>query len=437
MSRVAYFDCFSGVSGDMLLGALVDAGLAVAELEADLGRLGLPGWSLQVSRVNKLGITGTKVTVLAEEQHHHRHLADIERIVSGSGLPEPVQAVALQAFRRLAEAEAKIHGTTPDKIHFHEVGAIDSIVDTVGVAIGLHRLGISAVYVSPLNTGRGMVRMAHGLYPVPAPATLELLKGAPIYARDIDAELVTPTGAALLTSVARGYGPLPPMVVEAIGYGAGSKDLPIPNLLRLVLGQPAQGPGGGERHGGTAHDQGHDHGHDHGHDYGHDHGHDHGHAPGPGSGLSMLDRDEVAVLEANVDDMVPELWEHVSQLLFGAGALDVFLTPVQMKKNRPGTLITVLGPAGRVEALADVLFAETTTLGVRQSRSARLKLQREHWQVQTPYGPLGVKVGLRSGQVLNLAPEYEECRAAARARGVPLKEVYQAAIAAAWQLRRG
>jgi uncharacterized protein (TIGR00299 family) protein len=268
---------------------------------------------------------------------------------------------------------------------------VDSIVDTVGGALALHRLGIEAVYVSPIHTGRGFVRGAHGVIPVPGPATLELVKGVPIYSRDIATELLTPTGAALLTTAASGYGPLPAMTVTAVGYGAGKKEIQdLPNLLRVVIGE--RGPGAGP-----------------------------------------FQTDQVAVLEANLDDMNPEYFQYALDKLFAAGALDVYFTPVQMKKGRPGTLVTVISPADREEVLAATLLRETTTLGVRSYGARRRKLEREKVAVETPYGPVGVKVGRAGGEPWNIAPEYEDCRATAEAAGVPLKHVYQAALAAAWQ----
>jgi uncharacterized protein (TIGR00299 family) protein len=395
--RVAYFDCFSGVSGNMLLGALLDAGLPVEELQSELARLPVSGYELEVRPVHRRGLRGTHVHVRVTAEQPVRHLRHIQELIQESALPPEVQAGALAIFRRLAQAEARVHGSSVEQVHFHEVGAVDAIVDVVGAVAGLRLLGVHEVYASPLHVGRGTVRSAHGTLPVPAPATLELLRGVPTFGRDLDAELVTPTGAAILTSLARGFDAPPPMQVVGIGYGAGSRDLPIANLLRLTLGEM----------------------------------HETGDADDANGTYDAYETDLVTVLEANIDDMNPQWYEHVMERLFEAGALDVFLTPIQMKNNRPATQLSLILPEAAVPRALRILFAETTTIGVRASRLHRWKLSRERHVVETPYGPIGVKVARQGPTVLNLVPEYRDCLAAARQSAVPLKEVYQAVLAAA------
>jgi uncharacterized protein (TIGR00299 family) protein len=391
--RTAYFDCFSGISGDMTLGALVDAGASFEQLRAQLATLKVPGYELATEKVLKQGIAGTKFRVhVFDPGMQHRRLGDIEAILRGSGLESHIQDRALEVFSRLATAEATIHHMTIDQVHFHEVGAIDSIVDITGAIIGLELLGVKRVLASAVNVGAGFVRTAHGVLPVPGPATAELLKKVPTYARGNDGELTTPTGAALLATLAERFGPLPHMRVEQIGYGAGTKDLPhAPNLLRVFIGED-----------GT-----------------------HGEA------------DIITVLEANLDDMNPEWFEFAQERLFAEGALDVFYTPIFMKKNRPATKLTVLCETGKVDSIVDTLFHNTSTFGVRTYEVRRQKLQRMSQMVETTYGPITVKIGQWRGQVVQISPEYESCRQAARACGVPLKKIYQAAEAQARALLEG
>lgn len=398
MTRIAYFDCFSGVSGDMTLGALVDAGLDLEYLRAELGRLPLAGYTLSARPAQRGGLRGVKVDVEIEERGEERGLHEIEAILSASSLSDEVKSRSLAIFERLAAAEARVHGVSPEEVHFHEVGAVDAIVDVVGAVIGLRAMGVEQVYASPVHVGSGVIRCAHGLLPAPAPATMELLRGAPIYGGDVEAELATPTGAAILATLAQGFGAAPPMRVERIGYGAGSRDLPIPNLLRISIGESW-----GEQD--------------------------------PGAPLAALsaayDEDRVWVIEANVDDMNPQWYEHACARLFEAGALDVSLTPVLMKRGRPAEQIGVIAPEERVAAVLEALFAETTTIGARAYPARRWKLPREQVVVQTPYGPVGVKVARRGEAILNIAPEHRDCQRAAEESGAPLKEVYQAAWAAA------
>lgn len=399
--RIAYFDCFAGISGDMILGALVDAGLDLETLKQDLSLLPLEGYRLEAKPVSKMGITGTKVTVITREEKSHRHLADIEAIIKASGLPEEVQNKSIAVFTRLAEAEAKIHGTTPDRIHFHEVGAVDAIVDIVGAVSGLWRLGIEEAYASPLRTGTGFVTCAHGVLPVPAPAALELLKGVPVYGGNIEKELVTPTGAAILTSYCQDYGSLPSMKIGQIGYGAGGWDLPIPNLLRLVIGEKETAAEDPQLRFG---------------------------------GKGEIRAERALMVEVNLDDMNPEFFEHLLEALLAAGAMDVSLVPMQMKKNRPATMLKVLVSPDRLTAIQQVVFRETTSIGLRVYPVEKYMLPYEIIEVTgswggtplSPLGPVRVKVARLGEKVLNIAPEYEDCRRIAGEQGLPLKQVYEA-----------
>ncbi len=389
--RVVYFDCASGASGDMLLGALVDLGLPVEALAAELQKLGLPGWRLSAHRVDRSGLSCTKVDVHVEDaphdHHHHRHahrgLRDILHLLDHSNLDSAVRERSAALFRRLAEAEASVHGTTPEDVHFHEVGAVDSIVDIVGGVIGLHWLKAERFESSPLNVGTGTVTMSHGTFPVPPPATLKLVAGVPVYGAG-QGELLTPTGALLVTAYASHYGPLPLLRIEASGHGAGGRDTPgRPNALRLVVGQE-----------GTA------------------------------------DGDEVVVLEATIDDLLPQLYGPLCEALFAAGAVDAWLAPVQMKKGRPGVVVTALAPPARRAAVEHAFFVHGSTLGVRGHVVQRATLDRSFETVATPYGNVGVKVGRRGTRVYNAHPEFEDCARAAREHGVPVKEVVLSALAA-------
>jgi uncharacterized protein (TIGR00299 family) protein len=390
--KILYLDCFAGASGDMLLAALIDAGAPPEAVRAELAKLSLTGYGLKINRVLKRGITALDVTVEVEAKSHpHRHFSHIRDMLRQSALSPRVRDMSLAVFTRLAEAEGKIHGKPPEHVHFHEVGAVDSIVDIVGAAAAVCALGAEKICASPLHTGTGFVRCAHGLLPVPAPATLELLRGVPVYSRGVEAELLTPTGAALLSTLAAAFGPLPAMRVEAIGYGAGKRDLPFPNVLRAVVGEAA--------------------------------------------GESGLLCEEAVMLEANIDDLNPEIYGHVMERLFAAGALDVFFSPIQMKKNRPATLLQVLSAPKAEQALLAVIFRETTTLGVRRFSGQKLMLPRRHVTVSTAYGQSRVKVGEWDTEEINAAPEYEDCVELARRHGVPLKEIYQAVSEAYRRLR--
>jgi pyridinium-3,5-bisthiocarboxylic acid mononucleotide nickel chelatase len=415
MTTIAYFDCFSGISGNMVLGALLDAGLELERLETELAHLPISGYKLKAETVKRRGMQGTHVEVEVSEHGVERHLHHVEEIITGSDLPDKVQQRGLAIFHRLAQAEAKVHGAPVESIHFHEVGAMDAIVDVMGAAIGLWLLGVEKAYASPVHVGRGTVKCAHGVLPVPAPATLELLQGAPIYGRDVDAELVTPTGAAILTTVAESFGEIPLMRVKQIGYGAGTRELPIPNLLRLSIGEAVAVPAkGGEqpvptpwwgRLGG-------------------------GETPFVFGTEADYEQDTATLIETNIDDMNPQWYEHVSARLFEAGALDVFLTSIQMKHGRPATQLSVLVPESEVSDALDILFTETTTIGVRAHPVQRWKLTREIISVETEYGPITVKVSRRGEAVLNVTPEHRDCQRVAAERGVPLKQVHQAALEA-------
>lgn len=386
MSRLVYLDCASGASGDMVLGALLDLGLPLDTLRAELAKLPLQGYRLEARKVDCRGLQATKLDVVIEPgPAPHRGLRDIQALLDASGLEGDVKRRASALFARLAEVEAEVHGTTPDRVHFHEVGAVDSIVDIVGSVIGLAWLRPDRVVASPLNVGTGSVRMAHGTFAVPAPATARLTRRVPVYGAG-DGELLTPTGALLVTGHASEYGPLPLMRTEAIGHGAGSRQTgERPNVLRLFVGE----------------------------------------APG-----SAAAGDRVVVLETEIDDLAPALLAPVLEKLLAAGAKDAFFTPIQMKKGRPGILLTVLADPGLRTTIEDLLLSETTTLGVRWQEWPRTVLERDAVTVSTPYGAINVKRGLRAGRVVNAQPEVEDCRRAAAAHAVPLKEVWAAAVAA-------
>ena len=384
--KIAYFDCLAGASGDMILGALLDAGLPLETLRERLSALDLGDeFTLETKKVSKNGFGATKLDVVVHEPHpgqghsHGRHLADIDALLRKSRLPVPIQDQAAGMFRRLAEVEAGIHGEPVERVHLHEVGGIDTIVDVVGALVGLEALGVEKACASPLPLGRGFVRGAHGQIPLPAPATIALLKGVPVYGSEIEKELVTPTGALILTTVCQEFGPIPSMTLSGLGYGAGGRDLPIPNVLRLLLGET-------------------------------------------GEGVEML-----LLLETNLDDNSAEINGYVMEKLLAAGALDVFFTPIQMKKNRPATQVSVLCRPTDADSLEAILFRETSTLGVRRRSVERRCLERHSETVGTPYGPVRVKVARLPDGGFKRAPEYEDCKKAAETHGVPLRMVYEAA----------
>jgi pyridinium-3,5-bisthiocarboxylic acid mononucleotide nickel chelatase len=436
--KIAYLDCFSGISGDMFLGALVDAGVPLDILQDAVSSLDL-GAKLELRRVDRSGIDSAKVDVLTPEgelvevahgavagghehsdardhehsrshdhdhphdhPHEHSHaagephvhgrsLSRIEEIISGSTLDDGVKTIALKAFRLLGHAEAKIHNVAVETIHFHEVGAVDAIADIVGVSAGCHWLGVERWICSPINVGGGHVHCAHGKFPVPAPATLELLRDLPVYSSGLKKELVTPTGAALLRALNVTSSNFPAMSMSATGYGAGSKDIAgQPNVLRLVVGD----------------------------------------ATVAGVQTNDAAKNRVGIIETTIDDATPELLSYVADCLLAAGASDVYRTPVQMKKGRAGMQLTVLCSPAKAEALQKLIFLETTTLGLRYREEEKKSLARKIVPVETEWGAISIKIGLLNGEVVNYAPEYEDCRVVAEKHGVPLKQVMQAAIAA-------
>jgi uncharacterized protein (TIGR00299 family) protein len=380
-----YLDAYSGISGDMLLGALLDLGVPLSHLTEQLRTLGLAGWSLELLPAEQHGVSGSRAkVVLNEAEQPHRHLSDIRAVLDGSGVEPEVKAGALGVFERLAEAEAKVHGTSIETVHFHEVGAVDAIVDIVGACVGLRYLGVDKFWCSPLPLGAGFVHSAHGTLPVPAPATLELLAscGAPVLPGRGEGEMVTPTGAALVAHFGR-FDATPVLRPRRVGYGFGTRTLPWPNALRAILTDEA--PEG------------------------------------------SLDTDEVTLIECNIDDMIPEVLPYVVDRLLEQGALDAWTTPIGMKKGRPATMLSALASPGDETKLARTLLAETTTLGVRHTPWKRLKAGRELRTVRTPWGDVRVKLKLLDGEVAGAAPEYEDCARLARETGIPLRAVYDAA----------
>lgn len=377
--RAAYFNCFSGISGDMVLAALVDLGWPIKELERELNKLDLFNYQIEAEKVAKQGIISTQIKIRIKEGKKERTLKDILSILDRSKLEEKIKERSQAIFIRLASVEAKIHGKNMQEVHFHELGGLDTIIDVVGAVAGMKYLGIEKVYSSSLPLGKGFVKCSHGTLPVPAPATLELLKGVPVYGSNIEAELVTPTGAAIISTLAEDFGQLPPMKIDNIGYGAGQRDLPIPNLLRVSLGMLKD----------------------------------------------VYEEDVVSLIQTNIDDMNPEFYEHIIDRLFDGGALDVFLTPIQMKKTRPATMLSVITDEEKMERVVELIFDETTTLGVRISRIKRRKLSREKRKIPTKYGKIEVKIGKLNGMVKNISPSNEECRKIAARLNIPLKKVYQ------------
>lgn len=380
--RIAYLDCASGISGDMTLGALIDAGIDLARINTAIASLGLPGVRITAADVKKKGFRATQITVEHEPEHKHRHLHHITAMIDGSVLSQCQKELAKRIFTRLGEAEAKVHGTSIEKVHFHEVGAVDSIADIVGVAVGFDLLGVDRILCSPVPTGGGFVEIAHGRCSVPAPATGELLKGVPLAESQVQAELTTPTGAAIVCALVDSFGPLPAMTVERIGYGAGQRDLEQQaNLLRILVGEAS----------------------------------------------SESPLQQIWTVETNLDDISGELVGHTISRLWQAGALDVFTTAIQMKKNRPGVMLSVLCGQDKVDQVESILFRETTTLGVRRWPVSRRALKREAHAVDTRWGRVEGMLSWLDDRTPSFSPEYESCRRVADEQGLPLKAVYEAA----------
>jgi uncharacterized protein (TIGR00299 family) protein len=419
--KILYFDCFAGAAGDMIVGALLDAGLPFDELKQALGSLAVEGWDVSADRVLKTGLTATKFRVLehtaaAHRHRHHHHgdsahehsethahahahaphhsLKDIERAIERSSLSDAGKARAISMFYRLAEVEASIHGMTIEQVHLHEVGALDSIIDIVSAVFGIEWFNADRIVVSPLNVGGGMVRSAHGVFPVPAPATLRLLNDAPIYSTGIQSELLTPTGALILSEYSSGFGPIPMMRVDRVGYGAGDRDLgETPNVVRLLVGDAA--------------DQ----------------------RPADAAATHVVS------IECEIDDMNPQIFGLLMDRLYAAGALEVFYAPVQMKKNRPGTLMTIVARPEHRSSLTELVFRETTTIGVRYQEMSRECLDREMVTVPTTFGPVRFKVARRGKQLMNAQPEFDDLTKLATEHQMPVKEVQSVALAA-WLITR-
>ncbi|MBI5199347.1 MAG: nickel pincer cofactor biosynthesis protein LarC [Nitrospirae bacterium] len=380
---IAYFDCFSGISGDMILGAMVDAGIPLNRLRRELSKMNLSGYKLKEREVKRAGIRGTKVDVLISSKfkvQSSKRWKDIEGIVKRSSLSAEIKEKGLKIMRRLFEAEGNVHGESPEKVHLHELGAMDCIIDVFGAIIGMNLLNLEKIYSSPLNLGSGFITAEHGDLPVPAPATAEILKGIPTYSTGISYELTTPTGAAIIAAISDDFISLPPFKIEKIGYGAGSKDIKgHPNVLRLFIGEDGM-------------------------DY---------------------DKDEVVVVETNIDDMNPQIYEHLIERLLEEGALDAYITPIMMKKNRPANLLTILSGKKIMGVLINTLFKETTTFGVRFHSVSRYKLSKKIEKVKTKYGTINVKVGLRGDDIISITPEYEDCRVIAKKKKLPLRTILE------------
>jgi uncharacterized protein (TIGR00299 family) protein len=382
--KALYFDLIGGASGDMILGALIDAGVPVKKLKELLAGLNLTEFNLTTQTVDKNGFSATKMDVVVAEGSPERHLKEINEIIQKSSLPPAIQNQAIEIFTRIAEIEAEIHNKPVEQVHLHELGGTDTIVDITGTLLALDQLGISKIFASPVPLGKGFIQGAHGQIPLPSPATIALLKGIPVYGREIDFELVTPTGAALLAHLVDEFGPAPPMVLAEVGYGAGGRDLSIPNLLRVLIGE-IRSP-------------------------------------------ESATLENLAVLETNLDDLNPEVYPYIIESLFSAGALDVTLTAIHMKKNRPGTQIQVLCQIKDVDSLRAILFLETTTLGIKQSIVNRYALPRIIQEIKTPYGKVRVKIAETESGLKKISPEYEDCRELAKKHNLPILQIYQETI---------
>ena len=394
--KIAYFDCFSGASGDMILGALIDAGFNQEELSEELKKLGINNYDLSSKKVLRSAITGTKFDVsinestINDEHHKRRTLKDISRLINESTLSESVKRDSIRIFENLANAEAKVHNTLPEDVHFHEVGAIDSIIDIVGAVIAFEELKIENIYYSPIRTGTGFVKCQHGQFPIPAPATIELLKGHHVIGTNIQHELTTPTGAAILTTLGVNVEMCPEITLLKIGYGAGSHEITqIPNLLRVMIGET----------------------------------------------ITVSEQDEIWMVETNIDDMPGEHFGYLLEKTLEAGALDGYITPVQMKKSRPGTLISIIVDDTHLSKVERIMFEQSTTFGIRKYRASRKKLHRKLVDVETEFGTIKVKIGMLNGSIKNITPEHEDCRKIAEERGVPLKRIYNTAMNAAQSIK--
>jgi len=380
--KILYFDCFAGIAGDMTLGALVDLGLPFDHLREQLAKLPVEGYRLEKIPTSRHSVAAVRIDVQTDEGHTHRHLADIRKIIEEADLPDEVRQMSLAIFQKLAEAESRVHDSTPDKIHFHEVGGLDAIVDIVGSAIGVHYFKPDRIYCSPVTLGRGVTKSAHGMIPIPAPATIEILKGFPVHQTDKPGERVTPTGAAIVTTLVERFGGIddvPSYNVRDIGYGAGTKDYEDrPNFLRLILGQTTS--------------------------------------------IDSSKHDTIEILETNIDDLNPQVYGYLFDRLYAAGAREVYVTPVLMKKNRPGNLLTVLCKKDLVEHLGNIIFSETTTAGIRLRSAGRIVLGRRTETIDTDYGPIRVKL-LTLKEGIKIQPEYDDCVHAAEKHGVPLVDI--------------
>ena len=389
--RIAYFDCFSGASGDMILGSLIDAGLSLQRLKQELKKLQIPTVRLKAEKVLKRGLAATQVTVESrKEKKSHRNLKEIMRIIQRSSVEADIKEKSMEIFERIASVEGKIHRMPKEEIHFHELGGLDSIVDIVGSVWGIRQLGIEKIFVSKVNVGGGFVTCEHGILPVPAPATLSLMEGRPIYSSGVERELYTPTGAAILTTLGSEFGSMPLINVERIGHGAGRDDLPHPNLLRLIIGNSAL----------------------------------------------PLGKERVVVIETNIDDMNPQFYDYVIEKLKAMYDLDVFINTILMKKNIQGHLLTVICPPERLSHVTAFLLRETTTLGLRWHEEERARTDREILPLQTKYGRIHFKLARWEGRVINLSPEYEDCKKLALEKRVPLKEVFEEARKEAMAFRK-
>ena len=391
--RVIYFDCFSGISGDMILGALVGIGVDLKKIQKGLRTLNLKGCKLNSRQVKRNGFIGIKVNVVlnhtSQKSHHARSFNDIKSLIEKSDLPKIVKFNSIAIFRRIGKVEAKVHGTTINRIHFHEVGAIDSIIDIVGGSLAMDFLDADLIVSSPINTGEGIVKCDHGILPVPAPATLELLKGIPCYSSGVEKELTTPTGAAFIGHFAEKFGSLPNMAMLSTGYGAGTHEIKkISNLLRVVLGRCEE----------SSH------------------------------------KESMQVIETNIDDMNPEFYDYVIDQLFKVGAVDVFFAPINMKKNRPGILLSVIASKECFDSVVHILLEETSTLGVRHYEIDRVVSPRKQKMIVTPFGKVRVKIGGLDGSTRTISPEYEDCRKIAQKKEIPIKKVYDEALKVAWKL---